>query len=53
MRHKDHETTKRYINMAIQLNRFVEGLHVPDVLKLKKAWLLSICFVTPSRGLAR
>ena len=33
MRHKDYSTTQRYINMAHQLNRSVEGLHVPDVLK--------------------
>jgi integrase len=33
MRHKDYSTTKRYINMANQLTRAVEHLHVPDVLK--------------------
>ncbi len=33
MRHKSYTTTQRYINMAHQLNRSVEGLHVPDVLR--------------------
>ena len=33
MRHKDYQTTQRYINMAHQLNRAVETLHVPEVLK--------------------
>ena len=33
MRHKSYTTTQRYINMAHQLNRAVESLHVPEVLK--------------------
>lgn len=33
MRHKSYTTTQRYINMASQLNRSVEGLYVPDVLR--------------------
>ena len=33
MRHKSYLTTQRYINMSRQLNRSVEGLHVPEVLK--------------------
>ena len=33
MRHKSYSTTQRYINLANQVNRAVEGLHVPDVLK--------------------
>ena len=33
MRHKSYTTTQRYINMARQLDRAVETLHVPDVLK--------------------
>jgi integrase len=37
MRHRSYSTTQRYINMAQQLNRKVAGLHVPDVLKPKKA----------------
>ena len=32
MRHKSFETTKRYINMARQLNRTAEKVFVPDVL---------------------
>ncbi len=32
MRHKSYTTTQRYINMANQLNRSVETLHVPQVL---------------------
>ncbi len=35
MRHKDYSTTQRYINMAKQLHRAVENLHVPDVLRAK------------------
>ncbi len=35
MRHKDYGTTQRYINMAHQINRSAESLHVPDVLKKK------------------
>jgi len=37
MRHKSYTTTQRYINMAHQLNRSVESLHVPDVLKTASA----------------
>ena len=33
MRHRSYTTTQRYINMADQLHRSVEGLQVPDVLK--------------------
>ena len=33
MRHKSYQTTQRYINMARQLDRAVEKLHVPPVLK--------------------
>jgi len=33
MRHKSYLTTKRYINMARQLDGAVEQLHVPDCLK--------------------
>lgn len=33
MRHKSYATTQGYINMARQLNKSVENLHVPDVLK--------------------
>ena len=33
MRHKSYTTTQRYINMARQLNRSVENLHVPEVLR--------------------
>jgi hypothetical protein len=33
MRHKRYLTTKRYINMARQLDGAVEQLHVPDFLK--------------------
>ena len=33
MRHKSYETTKRYINMARQLNRAADDLYVPEVLK--------------------
>jgi integrase len=32
MRHKSYTTTQKYINMARQLNRAVDGLHVPEVL---------------------
>ena len=34
MRHKSYLTTKRYINMARQLDGAVEQLHVPDFLKI-------------------
>jgi integrase len=37
MRHKSYQTTKRYINMARQIDGAVDGLHVPEVLKGKKA----------------
>jgi hypothetical protein len=33
MRHKSYLTTKRYINMARQLDGAVEQLHVPEFLK--------------------
>ena len=33
MRHRSYTTTQRYINIAGQLNRAVETLHVPSVLK--------------------
>jgi hypothetical protein len=33
MRHKSYLTTKRYINMARQLDEAVAVLHVPDMLK--------------------
>jgi len=32
MRHKQAETTARYINMARQLNPALAALHVPEVL---------------------
>ena len=35
MRHRDYSTTQRYINMAGQLGRAVENLHVPEVLRRK------------------
>ncbi len=35
MRHKSYTTTQRYINMAGQVKRAVEALHVPDVLRHK------------------
>ena len=35
MRHKSYLTTKRYINMARQLDGAVEQLHVPEFLKTK------------------
>jgi integrase len=37
MRHKSYTTTQLYINMARQMDKAVEALHVPDVLKLKAA----------------
>ena len=37
MRHKSYTTTQRYINMAHQLNRSAEGLHVPEVLRAVSA----------------
>jgi len=33
MRHKSYQTTQRYINLAGQVNRAVEQLHVPEVLR--------------------
>lgn len=33
MRYKSYQTTQRYINMASQLNKAVDKLHVPDVLQ--------------------
>jgi integrase len=33
MRHKSYETTKRYINMARQMDEAVASLHVPEVLR--------------------
>jgi len=33
MRHKSYQTTQRYINIARQLNKSVESLHVPDLPK--------------------
>jgi integrase len=33
MRHKSYTTTQRYVSIAKQLNRSVEKLSVPDVLK--------------------
>ena len=33
MRHKSYSTTQRYVNLANQVNRAVEGLHVPEVLR--------------------
>jgi integrase len=35
MRHKNYSTTQRYINMAAQVNRSAEKLHVPEVLRKK------------------
>jgi integrase len=37
MRHKSYQTTQVYINMARQIDDAVNVLHVPDVLKQKKA----------------
>jgi hypothetical protein len=33
MRHKSYQTTQVYINMARQMDKAVEVLHVPEVLK--------------------
>ena len=33
MRHKSYTTTQKYINMADRLNKSVEKLHVPEVLR--------------------
>ena len=35
MRHKSYTTTQRYINLAQQVNRAVDKLHVPEVLRRK------------------
>ena len=35
MRHKSYLTTKRYINMARQLDGAVAQLHVPEFLRAK------------------
>ena len=37
MRHESYQTTQRYIAIARQLDGAVDSLHVPDVLKAKKA----------------
>ena len=37
MRHKSYLTTQLYINMARQMDQAVAALHVPDVLKVRKA----------------
>jgi integrase len=37
MRHKSYETTKRYINLAKQVDEAVALLHVPDVLLAQQA----------------
>jgi hypothetical protein len=36
MRHKNYSTTKRYINMAAQIKRSAEKIHVPAVLRKKE-----------------
>lgn len=33
MRHKSYATTQRYINMAPQMDKAIESLHVPEVLR--------------------
>ena len=43
MRHNRYATTQKYISMAGQLNRAVDNLYVPDVLKKKAQW--SVCGV--------
>jgi hypothetical protein len=35
MRHKSYSATKRYINIARQLDQAVADLHLPGVLKVK------------------
>ncbi len=35
MRHKSYATTQRYINIAGQVKKAVESIHVPDVLRSK------------------
>ena len=47
MRHKSYATTQRYINMTGQLNRAVEDLYVPDVLKRKANCAFIECWPTP------
>ena len=37
MRHKSYQTTQKYINLANQVNRAVEGLHVPEILQRRGA----------------
>jgi hypothetical protein len=37
MRHKSYTTTQVYINMARQIDEAVDVLHVPDVLKPRRA----------------
>ena len=37
MRHKSYQTTQGYINIARQLNKSVENLYVPSVLKVTSA----------------
>lgn len=37
MRHKSYTTTQRYINLAQQVNRAVEKIHVPEILTKKQA----------------
>ncbi|MBL8796187.1 MAG: tyrosine-type recombinase/integrase [Planctomycetia bacterium] len=37
MQHRSYSTTQRYINLARQMDEAVKVLHVPDVLKAKKA----------------
>jgi integrase len=37
MRHKSYTTTQVYINLARQIDEAVDVLHVPDVLKARKA----------------
>ena len=37
MRHKSYTTTQRYISMTSQVNRSVENLHVPEVLRRAKS----------------
>jgi integrase len=36
MRHKNYETTKRYINMANEINRSAEKIHVPEFLRISE-----------------
>lgn len=35
MRHRSYTTTQDYMNMARQINRSAEKLHVPDVLRVR------------------